>query len=105
MKTKELTIRALTSSLGTALYVFLVSLVIQNGDKLFGHVSNLFAPLIVLLLFVFSALVCSWLILGKPITLYLDGKKKESLRLLFCTGALLFIILIILLATITLINY
>lgn len=38
-----------------------------------------------LLLFVISATVTGFLILGKPITLYLDGAKKEAFRFLAMT--------------------
>jgi hypothetical protein len=40
-------------------------------------------------------LVTGGLILGRPIMLYLDGQKKEGVKLLFYTGASLFILLIL----------
>jgi hypothetical protein len=46
-------------------------------------------------MFVFSALVTGYLVLGKPIMMYMDGQKKEALRLLFYTGAFLFILMLI----------
>ena len=42
-----------------------------------------------LMLFVFSALLTGYLVLGKPIMMYVDGQKKEAVRLLFYTGAVL----------------
>lgn len=83
-------------SFGVVVYVFLVSLVLNNGERIFGAEDNeLISPVIFLLLFVFSALLTSGLILGKPILLYLDGQKKESVKLLLATGTGLFIFLLI----------
>jgi len=83
-------------SLGVVVYIFLVSLVLNNGERIFGAEDNeLISPVIFLLLFVFSALLTSGLILGKPILLYLDGQKKESVKLLLATGTGLFIFLLI----------
>ncbi|HZW38277.1 MAG TPA: hypothetical protein VFF33_03165 [Ignavibacteriaceae bacterium] len=96
MENKYLLKRAAIDALATALYVFLISQIMKNGDQLFGKVDNkIFAPMVFLLTFIFSALVTGYLILGKPIMMYLDGQKKEALRLLFYTGAALFIIMIL----------
>lgn len=96
MKNSKLIQRGLVNSLGVLIYVFLVSLILNNGAKIFGEVDNeLFAPVVFLMLFVFSALTTGSLILGKPILLYLEGAKKEAIKLLFYTGASLFIIIII----------
>jgi hypothetical protein len=73
------------SASGTYIYIFLVSLLTQNGQKIFGNTSDTLGPVVFLLLFVFSALVVGYLILGKPIMLYLDNKKKEALSLFFTT--------------------
>lgn len=87
--------RAIGDALGTALYVFLVSQIMIHGDQLFGEIeNNSFAPMVFLLLFLFSALVTGYLVLGKPIMMYLDGQKKEAVRLLFYTGAFLFCLML-----------
>ncbi|MGE5436451.1 MAG: hypothetical protein ACM3O3_04425 [Syntrophothermus sp.] len=96
MENKALLKRATLDALGTALYAFLISQIMKNGDKIFGKVDNtLFAPMVFLLTFIFSALVTGYLVLGKPIMMYLDGQKKEALRLLFYTGAALFILMVL----------
>lgn len=96
MKNKTLFKIATLNSLGVLVYIFLVSLFMNNGSKLFGQVDNeLIAPIIFLLLFIFSALLTGFLILGKPIMLYIDGQKKEGIKLLFYTGVCLFVLLII----------
>lgn len=87
---------AALNSLGVLIYIFLVSLFMNNGSKIFGQVDNkLISPIIFLLLFIFSALLTGFLILGKPLMLYIDGQKKEGVKLLFYTGACLFALLII----------
>jgi len=95
MKNSKLIITAILNSLGVAVYIFLVSLIMNNGEKIFNKMTGTIAPVAFLLLFVFSALVTGGLILGKPIMLYLDGQKKEGVKLLFYTGASLFILLIL----------
>lgn len=95
MDNNSLIKRAIGDALGTALYVFLVSQIMINGEKIFGEVKDtFFAPMVFLLLFLFSALVTGYLVLGKPIMMYLDGQKKEALKLLFYTGATLFVLLL-----------
>lgn len=88
--------RAIIDTVGTALYVFLVSQLLRHGNQLLGSVENNFlAPMLFLLLFVFSALVTGYLILGKPIMMYIDGMKKDAVKLLFYTGASLFVLILI----------
>jgi len=96
MNNNHLVKRAIADALGTAVYVFLVSQIMTHSNQLFGKVENNFlAPMVFLLMFVFSALVTGYLVLGKPIMMYMDGQKKEALRLLFYTGAFLFILMLI----------
>ena len=88
--------RAIGNALGTVLYVFLVSQIMSHGEQLFGESKNNFlAPMVFLLMFMFSALVTGYLVLGKPIMMYMDGQKKEAVRLLFYTGASLFLLMLI----------
>jgi len=96
MKKSKLITLAAANSLGTAAYIYLISLIMNNGERIFGSVDNkMVAPVAFLLLFVFSALVTGALILGKPVMMYLDGQKKESLKLLFYTGGGLLILMVL----------
>lgn len=96
MKNSKLISRALFNSLAVLVYVSLISTIMSNGDKIFGQVDNkIISPIIFLLLFVFSALLTSFLVLGKPIMLYLDGDKKGGLKLLMYTGVFIFIFLLL----------
>jgi len=70
-------------ALGEVAYIFLVALLFRNFERILGNTpDNILAPITMLLLFVLSALVSGALILGKPILMYLDGKKKEAVELL-----------------------
>lgn len=84
------------NSLGVLAYVSLVVTFMNNAQNIFGN--NDKPPLtgvVVLMLFVLSALITGSLVVGKPIMLYLDGQKKEAVKMLFYTGASLFVLLLL----------
>lgn len=97
---KNLWQKGFVHSLATIAYISLVSLVMSHGDQIFGKMDNSFSPIAFLSLFTLSSLVVGVLILGKPIMLYLDNKKKEAIELLSYTigwmGLFTIILLIIL---------
>ncbi|MFA6106210.1 MAG: hypothetical protein WC745_00895 [Patescibacteria group bacterium] len=82
------------NSFGVLAYIALVSFALRNGEKIFGQMDSFLAPVAFLLLFVFSALTTSLLVLGRPIYYYLNGKKAEALKLIFFTVLWLFAMLI-----------
>ena len=82
--------QSLAHSLGVFVYIVIVALIMSNGDKLFGKMTNFWGPIAFLLLFVFSALVTSSLVLGRPVYLYFDGKKEEAVKLFLYTIGWLF---------------
>lgn len=92
---KNLKSLALLHALGTAIYVSLVALFMQNGERIFGKMEkdSLFGPVAILLIFVLSAAVTGSLVLGRPILMYLDNRKAEALKMFFYTLGWLFIIL------------
>lgn len=97
MEKSKLIGRAALNALAVLVYVSLVATIMHNGNRWFGTLNNnsLFGPIAFLLLFIFSALLTGGLILGKPVMLYLDGAKKDGLKLLLYTGADLFILLLL----------
>ena len=96
MNNTKLFFLSVLNSLGVAIYIFLVVLFLNNAQNILGPQDNkILSPMIFLLLFVFSALLTGFLVLGRPIMLYINGLKKEGLRALLYTGLGLFIILII----------
>ncbi|MEK7143170.1 MAG: hypothetical protein AAB785_03110 [Patescibacteria group bacterium] len=95
MTRSKLIIFSLLNSAGTFIYIILVSLVMINGGKIFGQANNLWGGIIILTLFVLSALIVGLLILGRPIILYLNGLKKEGILMLIYTVSALFLLLIV----------
>lgn len=79
MNKKKLIGVGFLSTVGTFLYVMIIGFIMSNGNRLFGKMTGLMAPATFLLLFVFSALITSFMVLGYPIWLYFEGRKKESL--------------------------
>ncbi len=91
---KNLHLRAMLHALSVGVYVTIISIIINNGDKIFGKMDNFFGPLAFLLLFVLSAAITGSLVIGKPILMYLDNKKKEALSLFIYTIIYLFVLTI-----------
>lgn len=89
MKNSKLFLNAVLSSLGIFLYVAAVALFISNGERIFGKQENFWVPLVMILLFVFSAAVTSLMFFGRPAHLYLSGQKSEAIKLVFYTLACL----------------
>lgn len=83
---------SLINSVLAALYVSAVAFLMSNGEKFFGNNNNVFGGIAILLLFVISATVMGSLILGRPVLMYLDGLKKEALKLFYLTTAWLVLI-------------
>jgi hypothetical protein len=79
----------------TALYVATLVSCIFYAPKTPDQSFAILMPIIMLLLFVFSAAVTSSLVFGRPLLWYLDGKKKEALTLLGYTLLVLFVIIVL----------
>jgi len=98
MKNSKLIITSFLAAFGVAIYIAGVSLIMQNGEKLFGKMDNFLAPVAFLLLFVLSAAITGILTLGRPVVLYLENRKPEAFKLLFYTIGWLFAITLIVFA-------
>lgn len=72
-------------SFGHALLVVLytsgIASIMFNSKTLFKQQDTVFTPIAILMLFVLSAAIVGALVLGRPILLYLDGKKPEALKM------------------------
>ena len=91
MKNSTLARWGATHALGVLIYIFLLAIFFNQASGWFGKADQkIITPVAALMLFVFSALVTGGLVLGKPLMLYFDGYKKEGIKLLFFTGAGLF---------------
>ncbi len=105
MKNSRLARWGATHALGVLVYVFLIAMFMKNANNWFGVKDNdILSPIAFLLLFMFSALVTGGLVLGKPIMLYLDGQKKEGVKLLFFTGVSLFILMLLVFAVLMIVK-
>ena len=81
---------------GVLVYAFLLATFFNNANDWFGQADQkIVTPVAALMLFVFSALVTGGLVLGKPLALYIDGRKKEGVKLLLFTGIGLFVFMVL----------
>jgi len=88
--------RACINSLGTALYIILVVSFIFSLQAFSSKPEKtILIPIAMLLLFVCSAAITGFLVFGKPIMLYIDGKKREAVSLLGYTLGILVLITLI----------
>ena len=92
---KKICLFSFLHALGIAIYVSLVATLMQNGDRLFGEMNNVVGPIAFLMLFTLSAAIVGSLGLGKPILLFLDGKKKEAVSFFLSTVGWLLLFTII----------
>lgn len=93
---KKLIKYAFLAALGEGIYIFLVALFMKYASQLFGPPDpNFFGIIVFLMLFVLSAAVSGVLVLGKPILMYLDGRKKEAIQLFGFTIFWLFIFFVL----------
>ncbi len=93
---KEIRKRAIVNAVATAAYVVAVASFMFYGSQVkLGRVNSIFAPIALLMLFVFSASLTGFLIFGKPAQLYIDGKKKEALNMLTYTLGAFFVITLV----------
>lgn len=104
VKNSKLFLMSVLHSLGVLAYVALVVTFMSNAEKFLGKEDNSLTGIVVLMLFIVSALITSSLVLGKPVMYYLDGKKKEAIKLLFYTMGDLFALFIIVLVVFVLIR-
>ena len=95
--------RALINALGTVAYVLLIASFMFSLQDIAPKGDTIFVIASILLLLVCSAAITGFLIFGKPIMFYIDGKKREALSLL--TYTLIMIVLTTLLIFLSLITY
>lgn len=91
--------QSLFFALGEGAYIFLVALIIRNGDQLFGNSPGVLGIIAFLTLFVVSAAISGALILGKPTLLYLEGKKKLAIQHFALTLLWMLLFLVIVLSS------
>lgn len=95
---KQIVKHATINAVLTGLYVVLVASFIFYVPRHFAlqdKPDTVFAPIIMLMLFVFSASVTGLLVLGRPIFWYLEGKKSEAITLFLYTLTIFFFLMLI----------
>lgn len=94
MKKSDYLVKSFINAGGVLIYVSLVAWVLSHGQAVLGNKpDNFLMPVMMLLLLIISASITGFLVLGKPILMYWDGRKKEALVLLFSTLAWLAVFL------------
>jgi hypothetical protein len=73
-------------ALGVTAYCSALGLFFWGAEKVFPKVDNFFAPVLFLLLFSVSALVCGLIVFKKPYDLFFAGKKKEAVGIVVNTA-------------------
>jgi hypothetical protein len=86
----------LLQAIAITAYISLVSLVMNNAERIFGKMDDVIGPVAFLTMFATSVLVCGLLVFKKPYELFFDEKKKEAINVVVYTAASLFVILLIL---------
>ena len=81
MSNSKLIKNAIISALLALLYIAGVVTFINSASKIFGKDKPPLTGMAFLLLFVISASVVGYLIIGRSLMLYLDGAKKEAVKL------------------------
>jgi hypothetical protein len=89
MKKSEYIFKSFINASGVFIYVSAIAWFFSNAQTIFGgkEDNSFLIPIFMLLLFIISASITGLLVLGKPIILYFNGHKKESVILLFSTLA------------------
>lgn len=91
-------------SIGVAVYIAAVAIFMNNANAIFGKEDTVVTSIAALLLFSLSALVVGALLIGKPIMLFLEGKKKEAVQMVFASAGWILLFFIIALVAMALIK-
>lgn len=91
---------AFLQSAGIVVYCGLIGLVLWQGNTLFGVVPNFWGPLLFLVLFSTSALICALLAFGNAFQfLYVKKEPQKAIKLVALTTIwlMLFVVLVLIL--------
>lgn len=80
----------LFQALGITAYCALIAVFFNYGESILGDIPRFIGPIIMLLLFCTSVLVCGVLTFLKPYKLFVAGKTKEALEVVATTVIFLF---------------
>ena len=77
---KKLSVKTFRNTTLAVVYIFLVSQLMLNGEKIFGNTNNAIGPFVVLLLFSLSAAVVGGLVFGESAILFFENKREKGIR-------------------------
>ncbi len=98
MKNSKLALWGLRNGAGALAYIALVVVGLMSTEKRVVRPSMMFlVPMVMLTLFVLSALIEGALVLGQPILMYSRGEKADALKLLGFTAGTMAVALVIIL--------
>lgn len=92
MDTKKL---GFLQALGVTIYCSLIGIIFWQGPHIFPKVNPYFGPVMFLLLFSTSALICGLTVFYRPYKLFFAGKKQEAISVVIATTLWLFLFLLI----------
>lgn len=87
-------------ALEVTLYCLAVGLFIWQGEKIFQKANYFLAPVLFLVLFSVSALICGLLVFYRPYKLFFAEKKKEAIDSVIATTAWLFFFMVLIMLTV-----
>jgi hypothetical protein len=85
MKKSKIVLWSFLHSLGVLIYILAIAFFINHASQWFGKEDKFLTPVAALMLFVLSAATTGSLVLAKPILLYLDGQKSDSIKFFLWT--------------------
>ncbi len=77
-----------------SIYITLVGLFMWNANSLLGQLNNFTGPILLLMLFSVSVLICGLVVFYKPYKLFFADGKKEAIETVLYTALWLFVILV-----------
>lgn len=83
MNGPKISLYGFLNAVATVVYIALISLLLYNGNRIFGNIRSPLNIVALLCLFVLSAAVISTLLFGRPALWYFNGAKKEAIKLFF----------------------
>ncbi len=92
---------AVVNAVLTAAYIVLIATFLSQAKQIFGpeEPKTVLVPIVMLSLLVFSVAVVGTLIFGRPVLWYLNGQKREAVKLLAHTLGIFLLLTILALIT------
>ena len=100
MTNSSLVKKAVASALGVFVYVALFGAFMQNIQHFMPDKPGVLGIAFMLMLFIISACITGSLVLLRPVLLYVDGQKKDAVKLFAYTVLSLFVVAVVVLVVV-----